>query len=657
MLWPRSAFPALPPATSASVPAAPVEKPGAGRAVPAGAEGPVPDADDAAFDWAWLLPPVRLGGNLSYDVRGTVADEQKTVQRAILATLKAGVDTYLWQPWFGRMGGVVNFTTTRTNSRNNDPGGVFEQDTSRSDSVIVTGSANLRLLPFSRYPFEMHVERSNSRLGSDLTLPTDQVTQRIGFSQSVVRQGGDLTIGYDHSMQDSASTGKGTQDQLQLNLSYNVDKHRMQLTGNRSDNRRERTGEYARQNSLMLQHAYAPDASISVDTVGNANTSEYLVDAAFSKAQVIQLSTQTMWRPADSPMTVAAGARAITMTSEGSAGLDSPGTARTARVNNANANAGISYDLTRTLHANASLNVNDTFGNNKEVIGTSQNVGISYQPDALKISEFSYNWSTSASASKRTGDTGRGRQLAVQLSHTLSRSIRASNKSTISADIGQSASLSKNSTSRDDPRSPTQYLTHNGSLSWNYSPEGANAMMRLSASDSRALDGNEEYFQMVNFQATSNLPTSSFSSWTGSLTIQGIRQGLRQDVPLGGVPTSSVPLDVMRRKNFDVTSTGSVTYQHTRMFGVRNLRYVSDLRVNAQALLPILNGSREQEMAAWDNRFDYSIGRTQLRVIALMARIKSPTLVRNADGTEDAGSSSRINKSIMFSVSRSFGDF
>ena len=100
-----------------------------------------------------------------------------------------------------------------------------------------------------------------------------------------------------------------------------------------------------------------------------------------------------------------------------------------------------------------------------------------------------------------------------------------------------------------------------------------------------------------------------------------------------------------------------MTYQHGRMFGVRNLRFVSDLRLNAQALLPILNGPRDQEMAAWDNRFDYAIGRTQVRLIALVARVKSPTLVRNADGSEESGSLTRMNKSIMFSLSRSFGDF
>ena len=155
-------------------------------------------------------------------------------------------------------------------------------------------------------------------------------------------------------------------------------------------------------------------------------------------------------------------------------------------------------------------------------------------------------------------------------------------------------------------------------------------MTRLSVSDSRAADGDKEFFQMVNFQASSNLPTSGFSSWTGSLTIQGIRQGTgvgtASDSNSGAAAAAILPV-AARRDDFTVTSTGAVTYQHGRMFGVRNLRFVSDLRLNAQALLPILNGPRDQEMAAWDNRFDYAIGRTQVRLIALVARVKSPTLL------------------------------
>ena len=146
MLWPRSASSALPPPVAASAPASSAAPPAADRA-PAGDASP--DDDDPSLDWGWLLPPVRFGGNLSYDMRASSADERKAIQNGLAATLRAATDTYIWRPWFGRMGGVLNFTTSRTKSRYNDPADMFAQDHISSDSVMVTGNGNVRRMRHS----------------------------------------------------------------------------------------------------------------------------------------------------------------------------------------------------------------------------------------------------------------------------------------------------------------------------------------------------------------------------------------------------------------------------------------------------------------------------------------------------------------------------
>jgi hypothetical protein len=172
-------------------------------------------------------------------------------------------------------------------------------------------------------------------------------------------------------------------------------------------------------------------------------------------------------------------------------------------------------------------------------------------------------------------------------------------------------------------------------------------MIRLSASDSRTVSGRRESFQLINLQASSNLPTGEYSSWTGNLTIQGVRQ---EFAIIGNTAALGIPSDNANEEHgWVTTSGGSLTYQHQRIFGIRRLRFVSDLRLNSQALLPLLGGPQDQETAAWENRLDYSIGRTQLRLNVLIARNSAPRAL-----TTTVQRATTLNRSILFSVTRNF---
>jgi len=124
-------------------------------------------------------------------------------------------------------------------------------------------------------------------------------------------------------------------------------------------------------------------------------------------------------------------------------------------------------------------------------------------------------------------------------------------------------------------------------------------------------------------------------------------------------PDTGLPIYMPRTNGdggFTINSSGSVTYMHTRFLGVRNLRFTSDVRLNGQALLPVFGGPQDQEVAAWDNRIDYFIGRTQLRVATLIARTKSPVPLHAALNGGQANEPVRVNKAIMFTIMRKFGD-
>ena len=119
-----------------------------------------------------------------------------------------------------------------------------------------------------------------------------------------------------------------------------------------------------------------------------------------------------------------------------------------------------------------------------------------------------------------------------------------------------------------------------------------------------------------------------------------------------GIP-SSTQVDYSQ-DGFVVNSSGSIGYQNQRLFGVRRLRFGTDLRLNGPSLFPIYGDSRGDEVAVWESRIDYSIGRTQLRMNFMLSSVDS-----NRDLTgqpNEADKTIRINKSLTFSIFRSFGD-
>lgn len=651
LFWPRSGLAALPP----GAPVAAAESSSA--AAPAASGGPRPgDADSGAGpEVAWAIPPIRWGGSVSYDMRRNSGEGQNSMQRGLMTTLRGATETFIWQPWFSRVNVDMNLTASRNNASWSTGDGASESGGSGSRSLALSGTAQLNLVPLSRFPFEAHLSRTNSMVSSDLSLPSDYVSTRFGFSQRLIHPVGDATFGYDHNIQDSSSTGASRQDIVRASFSRNLKNQQFQFTGNGSSSTRDLTGEYARQGSMTLQHTYAPDLSLSVDSMANVNTSDYYLSLSHSKTTLNQLSSQAFWRPSARPMTVFGGARLMTMTSGGS----SEGILQeSSRILTANTNAGLSYEATQHLHLTASANLNLTESQALRNVNGTQAAGASYQPDPVEIRGFMYNWTASSGIANQTGENG-GYQVSAQFNHSLGRNFSLGGGSIVGVDLSQSLSAMKNSRRGATDVAPTRMVTHTGGLSWSRSQGATIAAARMSASDSRGLDGNREYFQMANLQLSGTLLAGGDSSWTGNLTIQATRQGLSEAaIPfMANESGLSVAQINAKRDTVTTSSSGALTYQSGRFFGVRNLRFVSDLRLNSQGLLPVLGSPQDQETAAWENRFTYTIGRTQLRVSTIIARAVVPAYVKNTDGTQSVSGVSRSNKSIMFSLTRSFGYF
>lgn len=604
----------------------------------------------------WMLPPVRLGGTLSYGRSRFSSDGAASSQSSLVTTLNASTNTFIWRPWFAQLDVGLGFSKSTTGSQS-------DMVESQSTGVVVNGGGQLSVLAQSKFPFTANYEKTDNRISTDFADGNGSVSQRFGFSQRYFRPEGEAMLGWNRSTHTAGDGGGDLQDGLQLRIAHRLDEHRLQFSGDRSVTRHDLSGEDSTQDNLSLQYNFAPDPSFSVASMANFSRSNLHLQQGDSGTRLAQLSSNAFWRAEDEPVTVNGGVRVLvaeTSRTDLSTGAEQVGS----KVLNANGNVGVNYDYSRTTRMNAAFNVSSAASGGVSRTSMSQALGVSYQPGMIELALAQYNWGVSGNLSNQSGGGSSQRSLGLQMSHSLGRSFKLSGGSTIAVNVTEGLTMNTSTGSTTDTDEvvaiTNRQLTHNGSLSWDMSQEAGVAVLRFGVSDSRALDGEREFFQLMNFQASSTLPTSGYTSWNGNLTVQSVRQGVNNAI------NGNLPVE----EGFVTSASGSLSYQNQRLFGVRNLRFGSDMRLNiqpAQSKKPQqpqqsqqseLEARANQVTMAWGNRVDYSIGRTQLRLnAALTGTSVVNSTVDTATGVSSMEIVKKINRSVNFTVSRSFGIF
>jgi hypothetical protein len=652
LVWHRAAYPALAPAAKD-----PQSQDSGTNSAPASASRAPSQAPQAETIFA--LPPVRIGGSVSYEYRSDWGDGQKMAQQGITGTINARTSTYLWQPWFATLSGELGLSVMRHHSNNGSNVNAFDSLSSNpttfsSKNLATTGDMQLSVLRRTAFPFQGHYAKTDNRVSATLSAPTGYTSQTMGFTQGYASSFGNGSVGFDRNRQMSDVGGEDRQDSLSMSLSKSLGPAQdIQVTGLQSRNTHVSTDERSLQSNVTVQHRYSPVQALSLDTMGNVSQSAYRLLTGSrglmgsNETRLMQLNSIGFWRPADQPLTVTGGVRLLGLMMNSDNPLADAATET--RMRNANFNLGMNYDFSKAVRVYANGNLSMSNGGGISNRNISESAGISYQPETKQMGEYRYDWSTSAnltnaselgnSAAPTTGTggtTGPSRSLALQLGHGLSRSLLLDAGSSLSMAVSQGLSSSFRTGGP-----PVQRITHSGTVSWSFAGNDGSTYVSAGVSDARSLGDARDSFQLINLQASSNLPTGRFSSWRGSLTIQSIRQSA--PVVIGSSFNPAI-VDAPQTVNspqtgFVTTSTGAITYQHQRLFGIPRLRLVSDVRMNSQALLPVLSGPLDKESASWDNSFAYGIGRTQLRMNTRMAKTNN-----------------KVNKSIMFTAMRTLGD-
>lgn len=581
-------------------------------------------ADDETFSLGivdWRLAPIRWAGNVGASLRFSGGDNQpRRFQDLESANVQAR--SYIWQPWFAQVAAGLGLVTSIDRySRSVVDSGA---GTNRSTSTTGTGNFALSLLPVSRFPFQVSYDVTDSRVSGELT-GNDFTNRRLSLRQSYRPPTGNTNyvVNYDRSTLNSASFGRDTLSALTAGVTHAWNGQNIDVTASRTRNDRGNSGESALLNRINARHSYRPEGTLSIDTQASYSASDlHLLNSGLTpdtRSRFLQLNSVGTWRPEEGhPLNVIGSARLFR--SEFSSGRGADTTS-----NSLAANIAANYRWTPSTTLYGSLGLTQVKNDIESRLLTNEAAGITYTPEAIDIGAYKYTWNAGANIANQTGSAeGTQYTLGSTVGHTLLRNIRLSNAYMASYSVGQSYTVFE-----DRLRGLSQTLTHNATASLRGSPTPeSSAYLSLTVADARTQGANENSFQIINLQSSGQLQLSRDAFASANLTIQGTRQSTP------GMPATG----------FTRNSSGNLNYNHTRAFNVPQLRYSLIYTANQTQYQSRLQGDidapREQVNQSLEQRFDYRIGRLEMRLSGRVAR------------TED-----RKDWLIYFSINRRFGDF
>ncbi|NOY62350.1 MAG: hypothetical protein GXP10_04205 [Gammaproteobacteria bacterium] len=536
---------------------------------------------------AWALPagpsPVNVSGSLGYSYRNLKNGDGDTItSNQLFGSISAR--SYLWQPWFATVNGRLRLTLDNTDL---DRGG-------ENKATVSTGEFSLNLLPQSRSPLTLAFQKSNSQveaLGFRNPLVAndrDFKTQRLDLTQSYLTESGHrLQFRYGTSRWKSARSEYDDKT-YGFEGNWRFPKHRIIAKANMKEANQSFRNQYTENLLLDLDHFWYPTRALRWDSSINRVTLDTSLDVptlvkapSDSQSELLQASSFFFWRPVDSPWSVSGGVRFSDLVAQSQGNVDSG-------AQSLNTTGGFLYQYTKNLRFDANVNTTYNDAGVAEAMSWNSRAGALYQSDFREIlaTGFSYQWHANAALKKQGGDGIKTKGASLTLGHNAQKTwflgdltSRRNDVTTLRLSLSQ---LVTQLTQSGDAELDLTRLDNSVALNWSQRAWGGTSFAQLSATDSRESGDRESDQQLINFQLTRNQKISRVSSLNGGVTIQRAALHANGD-------------DV-------TTKTAQLGYQHSRAFGVRQLRFNSDLNLS-QASLD--NGVDREE---WTNRLAYRIG-------------------------------------------------
>lgn len=565
---------------------------------------------------SFRLAPIRLsiGGSVGYSIsRQTSGTMPAVMQQGLNTTLNVLASSYIWQPWMATVNGGINYANSLSGSSGN-LGGLGMPNSS------VNGNAELRVFPYSRYPFAASFSQGESFTGYGIGAPNTQNTRfKLDQTYTPWHRKDQYAVSLTRLINGGLNLPKSREDTLDFRASttrYAKQSH--SVDGSSSLLHLPLTGTVLN-NRLVSSHSYTPDSSISFSGGSNANYTNTHVAQTVSNIALLQLNGFASWRPEGAPYYLVSAIRGLGMNSSSDSGQ-----APSKRITNRGVFTNVSgvYTINRYINLSASANYSTQDNNGTRTqsgsLASNQNANVNYPLPSINFGDLHYSRGVSGSFSNRSS-TQAGRHatqtMSVSPRHSLGRSLDWMGAK-VALNLGQSVAIGKTS------RAPeTAAISHVGSVNLSHSAGKKVSTLSMSASDSRALMGVKTASQMINLQAGLDIEVNHNSSWTGNLTMQAARSS-----------------DGQMMSPFISSSSANLGYRNQRMFNIPRMIFKSDLRMASKSLMPVLANTQAEPTLYWANNLTYNLGRMQMRLEGDLSQVQNVT-----------------STLIMFTVTRSFG--
>lgn len=578
----------------------------------------------------WTIPPVRWGGTTTsnYSWNGSPGGSSTFSETQVL-NLRAA--SYIYQPWYAQVSGDIGLLTGTSKQSGGD------STTSAGRSTSMTYGGSLSLFPQSRFPFQAYIQTSDSRASAN-TQSEQSTSLRMGARQSYRPEVGreSYSGSADRSVV-TTQTLRSVVDALQGSYSTTIGDHGLSANARYSRNLGDIGGQGSNLLSMSASHSWRDDEELSVASSATYSNNQIRMQTgtglSMNNNQVMQASSSVTWIPdEDLPLTVVGGGSFLhssTVTETAKADLTS-----------LNGHTNASYRFSKNLTGTAGLTLAQIISSGVSQISSGQNASVSYSGNPLTFGDYSYNWGTGGGVTNQIISGGAAnRSLSGQVNHALLRNISFSAVNSLTLNVGQSVSLSNNSSS-----GQSGVLTHTGGASWRLGlGERTMGTLSATASDSLSTGSFSSHFRSLVTQGNLQAQLSGRSALTAGVNVVYSQQLATPQAQQTASPVIGAS-QTANNGSSTLSGSGQVSYVHRSPFDIANLVYTASFQANAsQTNLRLISG--DPNALAWQTgnvlqqNVDYRLGRLIFRGTGSIA---------TQNGKENA--------SVFFTMGRELGD-
>lgn len=542
-----------------------------------------------------------IGGNIEYLQRSDVIGGVRSQYQILTLALNAGADvnTFIWQPWFAQVNGGVGLNTYLSDSRY-DAGPNASSHTPLTNTVF-TGKVGLDVVPLSRFPFRTFFEKEDNRQNIGVASNnTVYRSTRFGMTQQYRTLSGqtNYTADYIQNYWEGAYFGESMQKRLGLDMRTVISSNQdLTVTAARDFNEAPIISQSTLSNTLIADHNYRPAANATLHNMFNMGKVDLRQQQVVNEDNYVQMTSFGSFASLERPLTITENVRL--------AGIkNSSAIATTTAIRQTSASMGLGaiYQVNKEVqsYGNIGINISDDKLSGQQFKSSYESVGANYTAALANMGPYNYGRHTSGSFSNSTGNgTGIGNNstqvVSLSAGHTLNKFTTDSSQLRVTTDLDQTITANKASYTQTFVN-----LAHSGAVQWAFASAEGTTTVRFNASDVRAINGIENFYQLFNMQANRSQTMTRNSSLTGDITLQSTRQGLAGS-----------------RTTLTTTNAG-INYSHQRIFGVPRLDFSSDLRLMGNGL-PMTTAPQSPVSRSWTNQLGYTVGSLEALVQGIIA--------------------------------------